>query len=92
MTKPQKYSLAGFLFGALGLYVLAALSLISQVFELIFVPLFTPGRTMSALFVGSEGSNLDVLLLSVFNGLFYALIFYVVGCLLARSKKDELTA
>ena len=88
MTKPQKYLVGGFLFGALGLYVLAVLSLASQVFETIFAPLFVFGRTVAALFVGSEGTTVEVVVLSIFNGLFYAIIFYFIGKLISYKKKE----
>jgi hypothetical protein len=69
----------GFLFGTLGMFILAALSLLFAPIELIAMPLFVPGRFAASLFVGSEGSDAQVVLLTIFNGVLYALIFLGVS-------------
>lgn len=84
MKPPLKYFIIGFLFGALGLYVLSALSLALPFFEVVAGPLFWPGRFLSETFVGSEGSDIVVLLLTLFNGVFYGLVFAIVGFLFTK--------
>jgi hypothetical protein len=78
--------LGGFLFGTLGLFALAALSLISGVAELVFAPLFWPARFLSARLAGAQGSTGEVVLLTLFNGLLYALLFATIVVLLTRKQ------
>ena len=68
----------GFLFGTLGLFVLSMLSLALQPFEVIGSFLFAPGRALSSLLFGANGSDGAVALLMLFNGIFYALVGFVL--------------
>lgn len=87
MSTTFKHGLFGFLFGTLGMFAFSALSLLSQVFEFISAPLFWPGRFLAATFVGSEGSDLAVAMLTISNGILYAIIFIVIGMFVRRSKR-----
>jgi hypothetical protein len=73
------YALSGFLFGTIGLYMLAILSLMSQTFEMISGPFMAPGRLAAELAVGPNGSDAAVLALTLFNGVFYALLAVMFG-------------
>lgn len=87
MSTTFKHGLFGFLFGTLGMFAFSALSLLSQVFEFISAPLFRPGRFLAATFVGSEGSDLAVAMLTISNGILYAIIFILIGMFVRRSKR-----
>lgn len=89
MNKMTKYALWGFAFGTLGLYLLALIALTAPVFETVSSLLMKPGRMVAEAFVDSEGSNGEVLLLTLFNGLFYLLIFILIGVLAARVRREE---
>lgn len=80
-----KCALWGFIFGAVGLYVLAALALITPLFEYLSVPLMYPGRKLAEVIAGAEGSTFDVLLLTLFNGALYAAIFAGVRAIRSAS-------
>lgn len=84
MSKSVKFALIGFIFGTLGLYILSAVSLFSSVVEFLSAPILWPGRTMTALLVGPNGSDLAVFLLTIFNGVLYALIFTGINTLITR--------
>ena len=77
----------GFIFGALGLYILAVLALILPAAETLGDLLFFPGRYLAEQFAGAEGSNTEVALLSIFNGVLYGVIFTILT-LLMRSGKE----
>jgi hypothetical protein len=64
----------GFLFGTGGMFLLAMLSLMFAAAERIANVFFIPGRYMAAQFVGPQGSNTEVFLLTLFNGILYGLI------------------
>lgn len=78
MRRPLKYALWGFLFGTFGLYALAALSLMSPIIEMIVVPFLYPGRWLAEIIAGSEGTTGDVIVLALFNGILYALLFMLI--------------
>ena len=86
MSTTFKHGLFGFLFGTLGMFAFSALSLLSQTFEAISAPLFLPGRYLSATFVGSQGSDLAVAILTISNGILYAVIFMFIGMMLRRLR------
>lgn len=79
----------GFIFGAVGLYLLAMLALITPIFETIGNLLFFPGRYLAEQFVGAEGGNMAVILLSLFNGLLYGVIFIVLAWLMRIGKNTN---
>jgi hypothetical protein len=91
MLKPMhKHALWGFLFGSLGLFVLAMVSMLAAPLETLFAPLFWFGRQLSVAFVGPVGSDLDTALVALANGVFYAAIFVGIGQIrrvLRRQKK-----
>jgi hypothetical protein len=74
--------IAGFLFGTVGLFVLAALSLISNVFEIISAPLLFLGKSLAP----SNGSTVTVILLTLVNGIFYALVGAAVQFIIRKIK------
>lgn len=69
----------GFVFGIVGMYVLAMLSLIFAPIEAASGFLFAPGRYLSERFAGPGASNSEVVLLTLANGIFYAIIFYLIS-------------
>jgi hypothetical protein len=79
----------GFLFGIVGLWILAMLSLMVPVIETITTPLFWPGRWMASM-VQRDGSvgTLGVAFLFVMNGALYGVVGAGVQWLIqmARSK------
>jgi len=78
MNKAIKYGLWGFLFGTIGLYALAMLSLMTPVIEFLVMPLMYPGRWLSSIIAGSQGSTADVIALTLFNGILYAFLFILI--------------
>jgi len=85
----NKLAIFGFLFGTVGMFVLAALSLVSVTFEVLAGPLFWPGRALSAALFGTEGSDVAVAFLTLCNGLFYAAIFGGIGALIGAVRKHK---
>jgi len=85
MYKALKYARWGFLFGAIGLYALAALSLISPILEKMAAPFLYPGRWLSLLVAGTDGSVVEVILLTLFNGILYAAIFVLVAIIAKKT-------
>jgi hypothetical protein len=83
----------GFLFGTVGMYLLAMLSLIFVPAERIANVFFIPGRYMAEQFAGPQGSNIEVLLLTLFNGILYGLVFAIgYGIFQLTAKKQSLTS
>lgn len=78
MNKAIKYGLWGFLFGTIGLYALAMLSLMMPFIEMLASPLMYPGRWLGSFINGSDGSTGEVLLLTLFNGILYAVLFVLI--------------
>lgn len=89
MKSISKSAVIGFLFGTVGIFALSFLSLISQVFEVAFSPLFWPGRTIAAMFVGSSANDTQVLLLTLCNGVIYAILFVVIALIWKRIKRKS---
>lgn len=65
---------AGFVFGTLGLGLLAMLALALRVFEYIGAVFFAPGRFAASLLTGSAAGDGTVALLFFFSGLFYGVL------------------
>ncbi len=86
MKSTHKFALAGFIFGALGLFVLAMLALVSPFFEVVFGPLFAPGRWAAETFVGPNGSDAAVAVLALANGVLYSLVFWIIGVVMTRQR------
>lgn len=78
MNKALRYGTYGFLFGTIGLYILAMLSLMHPFIELIASPLMYPGRSLGSFIGGADGSTGEVLLLTLFNGVLYAFLFVLI--------------
>jgi hypothetical protein len=79
VSPTHRLAAIGFLFGSFGLYLLAGLSLMSPLFEVVSGPLMAPGRALAARFAGPEGSNAEIAFLTLANGILYALVFVVAG-------------
>lgn len=88
--RASKSLIYGFLFGTVGMFILAGLALIFQPVEIITDFLFAPGRYLAAQFAGPEGSNTEVLILTLLNGVVYALIFALVYKACKIVKKDKI--
>ncbi|MBL8158075.1 hypothetical protein JNK62_00865 [bacterium] len=78
MNKALTYGTYGFLFGTIGLYVVAMLSLMHPILELLVSPLMYPGRALGSLIGGADGSTGEVIILTLFNGLLYAFLFVLI--------------
>jgi len=66
--------IAGFLFGTVGIFLLALLSLMFPLMELIASPFLLPGKMFAAALTGPSASTVMVLFLYFCTGIFYALI------------------
>lgn len=62
---------AGFLFGTVGVFVLALLSLMHPLFETVAGPFLLPGRMLAAAIAGTSASSWTVAGLYLFTGLLY---------------------
>lgn len=78
VNKALKYGTYGFVFGTIGLYILAMFSLMHPLFELFANPLLYPGRWLGTFIGGADGSTFEVILLTFFNGLLYAFLFVLI--------------
>ncbi len=81
--------LAGFVFGTLGMWVLAVCALIFQPVEFLTAPLFTPGRIAASFIIrnNSVGTPGTIFLLAV-SGAFYGLIGIMIQ-LLVRTVRSR---
>jgi len=79
MTTYKKPLVWGFLFGTLGLYVLAFFALMIPFVETISGFLFAPGRFLASQFAGSDGTTSEVVLLMLANGILYAAVFALIA-------------
>jgi hypothetical protein len=79
MSRNHRLAAIGFLFGTIGVYLLAGVSLVSPLFEFVSAPLLAPGRFMAERLVGPDATDGDVALLTLLNGVFYMLVFVVGG-------------
>lgn len=72
---PWKGFLIGFLFGTVGLWLLAMVNLVFPLAETLTQPLYTFGRSLAEILVrdGSAG-NAEVAVLMLATGVFYGLI------------------
>jgi hypothetical protein len=66
--------IGGFIFGTLGIFLLAVLSLALPFMEIISMPFLLPGRYLAAMIAGPSASTATVLLLYLLVGIFYAVI------------------
>lgn len=64
--------IGGFVFGTLGVFVLAVLSLVSPFFETLFSPLLWPGKWIASVLTPVSASPLQLVVLYAFTGFFYA--------------------
>jgi hypothetical protein len=88
MSRTHRLAALGFLFGTIGVYLLAGVSLVSPLFEVVSAPLLSPGRLAADRLIGPEGTDGDVALLTLLNGLFYMLVF-VAGGWIVRTIRGE---
>lgn len=61
----------GFLFGTVGIFVLALLSLMHPLFEAVAVPFLVPGRLLASAVAGDQASTSVLIILYVATGLLY---------------------
>lgn len=84
----------GFLFGTLGVFLLALISLISPIAEMIATPFLWPGRFLASIMTGDTASTWMVLLLYLMTGIMYALIGIIVQMIVralkGRQKSDHI--
>jgi hypothetical protein len=82
MRPMARYAMFGALFGAVGLFGLSALSMISPWVEKIADRMLWPGRYLAEQLFGSSMTDQQVVLLAAMNGLLYALVFVILGTLM----------
>lgn len=83
MLRPyMKAFLWGFIFGTVGLYILVLFALALPTIESFTHILTIPGRTVAEKFIGPEGNNIEVLLLTIFNGIVYGILFVLIRWIL----------
>lgn len=87
-SSPWSGFILGVLFGTAGMWILAMLSLVLQPVELLTAPLFWPGRWLSSLTAGDDGSmgNLGVALLMGANGLLYGGVGALLHVMIKKSR------
>lgn len=76
----------GFVFGTIGMFALALLSLIFPFVEQLSVPFLLPGHLFADAFAGSSASAWMVTFLYVLTGLFYALVGTFIDAEFRREK------
>lgn len=65
---------AGFLFGTVGIFALALLSLMHPLLEAVSAPFLLPGRAVAGFVAGPSASSWTVTGLYLLTGLFYAAV------------------
>lgn len=76
--KNDKMFAIGFLFGTIGLYIVSLASLSWSIFEYALNVFAGPGRSFAGIFFDSEANLAEIVILTVFNGLFYGLVFTIL--------------
>ncbi len=84
----HKGLILGFLFGTVGVFLLALLSLIHPIFEITVSPLLWPGRFFASILAGSSASTPIVIVLYLCTGVFYAIIGLLLQ-IIARSAHHK---
>ncbi len=70
--------ISGFLFGTIGIFLLALLSLMFPLMEMLTAPLLLPGKFFASMLAGSSATTPMVLFLYLLTGVFYAVIGLIV--------------
>lgn len=81
--------IGGFLFGTVGIFVLAALSLISSFLETLFFPLLQPGKWIASVLIPATASPLQIGLLYIITGVFYACVGLLVHIVLRALRHSS---
>jgi hypothetical protein len=79
MSRNHRLAAAGFLFGTFGLWLLAGWGMVFPLLEVVAAPFLAPGRFLADRIVGPDGSDGEVALLTLMNGLVYMVLFVVAG-------------
>lgn len=87
MITYKKPAIWGFLFGTVGLYILAFFALALPFVESLTNFLYAPGRFLASQFAGPDGSTLEVILLIVANGLVFSAIFVAIAKITSIIRK-----
>lgn len=85
----KKGLIGGFLFGTIGVLLIAMFSMMSPLIETVATPFLWPGRFMAAYAAGS-GQSLSswmVAMLYIFTGAFYAIVGIVVQMILRTVRR-----
>lgn len=85
---PWRGTLIGFLFGTIGLWLLALLGLMLRVFELLGALFLAPGRWLASLVAGESASTGTVVALFLAVGVFYAAIGAVVELAYRKLRRE----
>ena len=81
-----RHAFWGFFFGTVILYALVAFPPAWAFFELLSTFLALPGKLAAMVVAGPDVSDLGAMLQTFFNGVFYALVFMVLGSLFSRQR------
>lgn len=77
----------GFLFGTVGMWIMAALSLMSHVAELLSVPFFALSRGIAGIIVtGDSAGTGTVILLYLITGVIYAAIGVLIQWIIGKIR------
>lgn len=76
--------IVGFLFGTVGIFLLALVSLMFPAAEMFAAPLLAPGRYVASVVTGPSASTPMVIFLYLCTGLMYAFVGFVLELLLSR--------
>jgi|GEM_PF-5885051 len=85
----KKGLIGGFLFGTIGILLVAMFSMLSPLIETVAMPLLWPGRFMAA-YVTESGQSMSswmVAVLYIFTGIFYAIIGMILQMILRMVRR-----
>jgi hypothetical protein len=90
LKKNKKGLIWGFLFGTVGIFLIALLSLMTPIVEIISMPFLMPGRYFSSLITGgSDASDIQVALLYLCTGIFYAIVGMFIQEIIRAMRKPN---
>lgn len=81
--------IGGFLFGTVGIFLIALLSLMLPIVELLATPFLLPGKFFAAVLAGPSASTPMVLFLYLCVGIFYALLGLAIDFLLSFIRNRQ---
>ncbi len=89
MSRNHRLAAMGFLFGTFGVYLLAGWALVFPLLEVVAAPLLALGRFAAERLVGPDGTDGEVALLTLLNGVIYMALFVVGGWAVGVIRGDS---